>query len=90
MDLVGQPPDCANQPALQFGLGSFDDAYPHHALGGPLGEGQRNERSAEAENGREHQQAARAALHQMYAEDILDDEQHHAEQRQHREVGQDE
>ena len=89
MGLLGQPLDGAHQPTFQFGLRALDEAYPQHAFGGPLGQGQRNERSAEAENGRKNQQAARAALHQMHAEYILDDEQHQAEQCEHRKIGQD-
>ena len=45
---------------------------------------------AEAEHGRKHQQAAQAALRQAHAENPFDDENHDAQQDQHRKIGHDE
>ena len=88
--VIGQPLDRADEPSLQFGLGTLDNPHAHHALGGPLGQGQRNEGSAKAKNSGKNQQATGSALHQMHAEHVFDDEQHDAEQREDREVGEDE
>jgi len=88
--LLGQPLDRAGtsqRSSSDWGLSM--NAHNHHAFRGPLGQRQRNEGSAEAENGGKNQQAARTALHQMHAERILDDEQHEAEQCEDRDIGQD-
>ena len=66
------------------------DAHAHHALGGPFGQRQRDQRAAEAEHGREYEQPAQAALREMHAENTFDHEDHDAQQDQHRNIGHDE
>ena len=86
----GQARHRPHQPGLGVRLRLADHAHPHHALGGPLRQRQRDQRAAEAEHRREHQQAAEAALSQAHAEHLLDDEKHQAEQGQHGQIGDDE
>ena len=79
-----------DEPAFQLRLGRRDHAHPHHALRGPLGQRQRNQRAAEAENRGKYEQTAGTALRQMHAKHALDNEQHHAQERQDGQIGEDE
>ncbi len=88
--LIGQAPHGAHQPSLQIRLRHGDHAHAHHALGRPFRQRQGDQRTAKTENGRENQQAAQPPASQMYAENLLDDEEHRAEQGQHGQVRYDE
>ncbi len=91
LGLLSQTFDRADEPAFQIRLRGRDHAHPHHALGGPLGQRQRNQRAAETENRRKHQQTAQCRpAPSARRKPALDDEQHHAEQGQDRQVREDE
>jgi hypothetical protein len=70
------------QPELGRVGRRFDDPHAHRALGGPLGDRQRNERAAEAHHGGEYQQ--RAQVEAVLVQIRLHAEQTHGEgQHQH-------